>query len=73
MTCCGKLAREQGGTGREGASEGRRKASVVQSSKPPESHEETLQEYCIQNTSWAGCEGKSNGIVRDPARKFCSV
>ena len=73
MTCCGRLAREQGGEGREEASEGRRKASAVQSCEPPESHEGKLQEYCIQKASWAGCERKSNGIVRDPAREFCSV
>ena len=41
-----RKAREgAGGKGREGASEGRRKASVVQSCEPPESREEKLQEY----------------------------
>ena len=51
MTCCGRLAREQGGEGREGASEGRRKASVIQSCEPPELREGKWQEYCIQTTS----------------------
>ena len=73
MTCCGKLAREKGVKGREGASEGRRNASVVQSCEPPESHEEKLQEYCIQAASGVGRGQKSGGNGQDPAREFCSV
>ena len=70
---CGRLAREGRKKERGGGSEDRRKKSGVQSCEPPESHEKKLQECCIQNESWADCEGKSNGFVRDPAREFCSV
>ena len=73
MTCCGKFTREQGGKGRKGASEGRRKASVVQSCEPPESREEKLQEYCIQKASGVGCRQKSGGNGQDPAREFYSL
>ena len=51
LTICGGLARKQGGKGREGANEGRRKASVVQSCKSLELHEGKWQEHCIQGAS----------------------
>ena len=73
MTCCGRLANEQGGAEREGGNGGQRKEGVDQPCEEPGSGEEKLQEYCIQKASWVGCGQKSDGIVQDPAREFCSV
>ena len=73
MTCCKRLANEQGGAERERGNGGRRKEGVDQPSEEPGSGVEKLQEYCIQTASWVGCGQKSDGIGQDPAREFCSV
>ena len=73
MTCCGRIANEQGGAERERGNGGQRKGGVDQPCEEPRSGKEKLREYCIQEASWVGCGQKSDGIVQDPAREFCSV
>ena len=73
MTCCGRLANEQGGAEHERGNGGRRKEGVDQSSEEPGSGVGKFKEYCIQTASGVGCGQKSDGNGQDPAREFCSV